>query len=434
MKEFLKKNLVYTLLIMSLLAFGVKMFFVDYSKYEVDETKVNLYFFYGDGCPHCAKEEEFLDKLEKKYDQIEIHRFETWYNAQNAALLDKVRGDLKFNTGVPVLIVGEESIVGYSSYEVTGKKIETIVNEYVKNGCNDVMLPYLGNSKDEVLAQENEKSCEHSCDKADECEHDCGCSADMSTEKSVTNSIHFPFFGDIKIDNLAMPLLTIVIAAADGFNPCAMWVLVFLISLLIDMQDRKRMWILGLAFIITSALVYYVFVFTWLQIFVSIGVIIWVRLAIGLLAIGSGAYHLKEYWENADGVCKVTGGEKRRAIFNRIKLAVKEKALILSLLGIIILALAVNLVELLCSAGFPQTFTQVLAMKQYSFWQNQAYLWLYITIFMLDDLFVFFIAMKTMQLKGISSKYSRWSSLIGGIIILLIGILLIFKPEWIMFG
>ena len=102
--------------------------------------------------------------------------------------------------------------------------------------------------------------------------------------------------------------------------------------------------------------------------------------------------------------------------------------------GIILLAAAVNMVELLCSAGFPQTFTQVLALKDLGPGQNQMYLLLYIFIFMLDDLFIFFVVMKTMQLKGISSKYSRWSNLVGGILILLIGLLLIFKPEWLMFG
>lgn len=436
--DFIKKNLVYIALILVFAAFGLKLFLVESNDYAIDSSRVNLYFFYGDGCPHCAKEEIFLENLEKKYEQIEIHRFETWYNTENAALLDRVRGDLGFGTGVPVLIVGEESILGYSSYEITGKRIETIVSDYVKNGCNDLIAPYLDTDKTKSIDLEKrteEKTCEHSCESEGQtCEHDCGCSADMNEDEGSADTIKVPFFGELEIKNLALPLLTIVIAAADGFNPCAMWVLLFLISLLIDMQDKRKMWILGFTFIFSSALVYYVFVFTWLQIFISIGVIIWVRLAIGLLAVGSGAFHLKEYWENVSGVCKVTDNEKRRKIFLRLREIVQKKEMILAIGGIILLAAAVNMVELLCSAGFPQTFTQVLAMKELPFWSNQFYLILYILIFMLDDMLIFFIAMKTMQLKGISSKYSRYSSLIGGVLILLIGLLLIFKPEWIMFG
>ncbi len=435
MKEFFKKNLVWLALGFVLFAVGLKFFLVQDRHIEVDSEKVNLYFFYGNGCPHCAKEEIFLDELERKYEQIDIHRFETWYNAKNAQLLDKIRADLGFNTGVPVLIVGDQSIVGYSSYEVTGKRIEGIVTDYIENGCNDIVAPYLGIEKKAAEIGE-QKSCEHSCAaEGKECEHDCGCTADMQKNGAgQDNSVKIPFVGEVEIGSLAMPALTLVLAAADGFNPCAMWVLLFLISLLIDMQDRRKMWILGFSFIFASAMVYYVFVFTWLQIFISIGVVIWVRLAIGLFAVGSGAYHLKEYWENIDGVCKVSDNEKRRRIFLKLKEIISRKQLVWAVVGIVLLAVAVNMVELLCSAGFPQTFTQVLAMKQYPFWQNQLYILSYIIIFMLDDMLIFFIAMKTMELRGISTKYSRWASLVGGILIMLIGILLIFKPEWIMFG
>lgn len=434
--EFVKKYIVYisVALVFLVSLFGIIGQETGTDLKSIDTEKVNLYFFYGDGCPHCAKEEIFLDNLEKKYDMIEIHRYETWKNADNARLLDKLRAELGFRTGVPVLIVGEETIVGYSSYEITGKRIESIVSEYVVTGCQDVVLPII--NPESYQEKVSEKTCEHSCEaKNMECEHDCGCSADMSKEDTgAPNTINFPFIGEININNLALPAFTIVIAAADGFNPCAMWVLLFLISLLIDMEDKKRRWILGITFIVSSAVVYYFFVFTWLQLFLFIGLIIWVRLAVGLLAVGSGVYHLKEYWDNRDGTCKVTDNQERKETFKKLRNIVKEKKLILSLFGIVLLAAAVNMVELLCSAGFPQTFSQVLAMKDLNFWQMQGYLLLYIVVFMLDDLFIFFLAMKTMELKGISSKYSRWASLVGGVLILMIGLLLLFKPEYIMFG
>ena len=133
LKDFFKRYLVYIIVFVVLIGAGIKLFNPSTELKEVDDSKVNLYFFYGDGCPHCAKEEEFLDKLEEKYEQIEVHRYETWYDRENAALLDKVRSKLGFKTGVPVLIVGEESIVGYSSYEISGKKIEGIVSKYIEN-------------------------------------------------------------------------------------------------------------------------------------------------------------------------------------------------------------------------------------------------------------------------------------------------------------
>ena len=113
---------------------------------------------------------------------------------------------------------------------------------------------------------------------------------------------------------------------------------------------------------------------------------------------------------------------------------VEKKRLWLALSGIILLAFTVNLVELLCSAGFPAIYTQILTLNHLAIWQYYGYLLLYIFFFMLDDLAIFIIAMLTLHLTGISTKYSRWSNLIGGILMVIIGLLLIFKHQWLMFG
>jgi hypothetical protein len=223
------------------------------------------------------------------------------------------------------------------------------------------------------------------------------------------------------------------LGALDGFNPCAMWALLFLISLLIGMENKKRMWIFGSTFIIASAFVYFLFMAAWLNLLLFIGFIFWIRVIIGLVALGGGAYNLKEYFSNPAGVCKVTGGEKRQKFFERLKNIVYRKNFYIALGGIIILAFAVNLVELICSAGLPVIFTQVLALSDLSIWQYYFYMLLYILIFMLDDLIVFFLAMATLQVTGITSKYSRISHLVGGTLMLIIGLLLIFKPELLMF-
>ena len=121
-------------------------------------------------------------------------------------------------------------------------------------------------------------------------------------------------------------------------------------------------------------------------------------------------------------------------MFDKLKAAATQKKFILAFFGIIALAFAVNLVELICSAGLPAIYAQVLAMNNLSSLQHYLYILLYIFFFMLDDLLVFFIAMVTLQLSGVSTKYSRFSNLIGGILMLIIGLLLIFKPGWLTFG
>jgi len=108
-----------------------------------------------------------------------------------------------------------------------------------------------------------------------------------------------------------LPILTIVIAGLDGFNPCAMWVLIFLISLLLGMENKKKMWLLGSSFIVTSAAVYFLFLAAWLNLFLFLGFLIWIRVIIGIVAIGSGVYHLREWYVNKSGLCKVTGQERK---------------------------------------------------------------------------------------------------------------------------
>ena len=250
----------------------------------------------------------------------------------------------------------------------------------------------------------------------------------------ILNKIDLPIFGEVETKNLSLPVLTVVIGALDGFNPCAMWVLVFLISLLLGMQNRRRMWILGAAFIMASAAVYFIFMAAWLNLLLFLGFLIWIRVIIGLVALGSGGYHLREWWTNRAGYCKVTGSEKRRRIFEKLKRITQNKSFFIALVGIILLAFAVNLVEAICSAGLPAVYTQILALSDLPVLSYYLYILLYVLIFMLDDLIIFIAAMVTLRATGLSGRYSRFSNLIGGLAMLIIGLLLIFKPEWLMFG
>jgi len=368
---------------------------------------VNVYFFYGQGCPHCASEEKFLEKLEQE-GVARILRYEIWQNKDNAQFLSRLGKELDLNiSGVPVTIVGEKVFFGYFNDSVTGSQIYTAVSDCGTVQCGDVVKEIF--EKDKKFEKEKARS-------------------------GLPEKINLPVFGEVNVKNFSLPVLTVLIAAVDGFNPCAMWVLIFLIGLLLGMQNKKRMWLLGSAFIFSSAAVYFLFLSAWLNLFLFLGVIFLVRLVIGLVALASGGYHLKEWWVNREGVCKVTGGEKRKLIFTKLKEIIEKKKFIIALLGIIILAAAVNLVELICSAGLPAVYTQILSLSSLAKWQYYAYLIFYVFIFMLDDLLIFSLAMLTLRTKTLTAGYSRWSNLIGGVIMVMLGILLIFKPAWLMLG
>ena len=375
---------------------------------ENASDKVNVYFFWAEGCPHCANEKPFLESLKQKYSNLEVHSLEVTKSKENADLLVRVGRELNVDvSGVPFTVVGKQYFIGWYDEKTTGKSIEEAVQCALKNACPDIV----GSLTTSVTPSLQPKS-----------------------EITAPEKITLPLLGEIETKNISLPIFTVIIGALDGFNPCAMWVLLFLISMLLHMKDRKRMWILGITFLVASAFVYFLFMAAWLNLLLFIGFIFWVRLLIALVALAGGIYNLREYFINKDSGCKVVGEEKRQKVFERVKRITHEQKFWLALVGIVILAASVNLVELICSAGLPVLFTQVLALNNLAVWQYYSYMLIYIFFFMLDDLIVFFIAMITLQLTGITTKYTRFSHLIGGIIMLIVGILLILKPELLMFG
>ena len=392
----------------------------------MEKVPIDIYLFYGDGCPHCTKEEEFLKKLKEKYNHINIHEYETWYDYKNSALVERVKNAFgETRNGVPYTVIGETAYAGYN--DNIGYRIEQKIKNYDYSDQNVVK---------HVI--ENSDRYNNSNDKFQFTNRD---SLENKEENKETpkikedNNVVVPVLGKVDGKKISLPLLSVVVGTVDGFNPCAMWILLFLISMLVGMKDRKRMWTLGITFLVTSALVYLLFMVSWLNIAMSVSEIVVIRNIIALVALAAGIINLIKFFKNKDDDgCDIVDDKKRKKIFNKIKKFTTEKSLLLAMLGIITLAISVNFVELACSAGLPLLFTQVLAMNDLSNLQYGVYIGLYILFFLIDDLIIFFIAMKSFKLTGFSSKYSKYSHMIGGIIMVIIGILLLFKPEFLMFG
>lgn len=386
-------------------------FLLPFNVFGLEEEKVKLYLFYGDGCPHCADEKEFLDSIDDKYPNLEIIKNEVWYNDENSLLLDKLEKELKITrSGVPTTIIGEEVIVGYNY--ATGSKIERAINYYLENEYVDVVEQV----KNNTYVEKEEKS---EFEKIEE-------------ETDLSNTIKVPIIGKVNLKKVSLMTAAVIIGLIDGFNPCAMWVLLFLISVLIGMKDKKRMWTLGVVFLLVSAFIYMLIMLSWISIAIKMTTIIWIRNLIAVLALIGAFINIRNYFKSHDG-CNVVDDKKRKKIFKKIRKFTSEKSFVLSILGVVGLAVSVNLVELACSAGLPLVFTELLALNNVSDFMKIIYTLLYVLFFLIDDLVIFIIAMVTMEITGISTKYNKYSHLLGGIIMLVMGLLLIFKPEWLMF-
>lgn len=386
---------------------------------KADEV-INIHLFYGDGCPHCAHEKEFLEEYLKDVDDVKLYKYEVWYDSDNQELLSEVQEKLNNKqSGVPYTVIGDKVIIGYSE-GVTDVNIKKYIDSY-KNDISSYR-DYVGE-----ITGISEVKTNNSKDKT------------QTKEKTTDNSesIDVPVLGNINAKTVSLPILAIVLGFVDGFNPCAMWILIFLITMLFNMKDKKKMWILGLTFILTSGIVYLLFMLTWLNLATFISKISFIRLAIAFVAIIVGIINLVKFSNSLtkkDDGCDVVDKKERKKIMQQINKITKEKKFILAIVGIIALAASVNIIELMCSIGIPLLFTQILAMNDLSTMQYGIYMFIYIFFFLIDDIVIFGISMFTLNVTGISTKYTKYSHLIGGIIMLLIGLLLIIKPELLMFN
>jgi len=382
---------------------------------QENTSSIALYFFWGSGCPHCAAEEKFLNKIQKDYPTLTIRKFEVWGSSKNRQVLQNVGQKLGANVnGVPFTVVGNNYLGGYYTDDTSGAEIRDYIEQCVQSLCVDVVSDFAlfpPDKKPDVSIKDPWKDA----------------------PKSLPKEVNFPIIGNVNLTTLSLPAIAVVIGTLDGFNPCSMWVLLFLIGLLLNLEDKKRRWLLGSTFIVASGLVYFFFMTAWLNMLLFIGFVVWVRVAIAVFALGAGAFSLNKFWQHHTG-CVVENDEKRKKTFERLKKITYDKNLLVALFGIITLAFAVNLVELLCSAGFPAIFTQILALNRLPAIQYYLYILLYIFFFMLDDIIIFIIAMKTLEATGISTKYTKCSHLIGGVLMVIIGTLLIVKPEYLMFN
>ena len=378
---------------------------------------VNIYLFHSYTCKHCKEEIKLLDELEKEYDNIKVYKYEVNENGNGELLknISEIMGSKV--TGTPYTIIGNKVFSGYD-YENSKGRFKGAIEYYSKYGYEDKVGEYISSIP---LPSYEVK--------------DTDPDVDEYISNYISYKVKLPLIGEVKLKNLTLPLITVVIGLADGFNPCAMWVLLFLISMLIGMKDKKRMWILGSTFLLISALIYLIFMMSWLNLANLLISVVWVRVIIAIVSLVGGFINLRGYIKHRKvSGCDVVDDKKRNKIITRIKKFTTEKNFWLAILGVIVLAISVNVVELACSAGLPVMFIEILSLNNLTAIEEIIYIVLYMLFFLLDDFVVFVIAMTTLSLTGVSSKYGNLSKLIGGILMLLIGLLLMFKPEWIMFN
>ncbi|MFH1285080.1 MAG: hypothetical protein ABIH99_00690 [Candidatus Micrarchaeota archaeon] len=355
-------------------------------------TNVTMQFFYLPTCPHCHEQMSFNARMVQEYGiNVVSYDISTETGRSNYSdVIAKHHLENEIPAGkavVPLTIIGNNSFIGFDSS--VEPKLENAIR---------------------------------------------GCALNCTTEQANSGaSAHFitdiPLLGTVDLRTFSLPVLAIVLGLIDGFNPCAMWVLLYMISVIMTLGDKRRMWLIAGTFVFASGILYFLFMTAWLNAFLLLGYIRIITVIIGLIALGAGILNTKEYIETRGALtCKVTDESQKTKTMNAIDSVIHAPLNLATIIGIIILAFTINSIEFACSAALPAVFTQILALSNLSTIEHYLYIGIYNVAFMFNNVLIFGLAVFAVS-SELGEKYAKYCKIVAGILMLGIGILLLFAPQ-----
>jgi glutaredoxin len=351
--------------------------------------------FVQEGCPHCANALAFLQALKREQPTLSIIIHDV---IREPAALEKLQHTAQ-NQGikavrVPAFQVGGQLIFGYSEEAGTDQLLRS------------------------VLAKARTPKNPDTSDS-------CTIEAPLSCEAAQG----IDFFGRrLSLDTLGLPLFTLAIGLLDGFNPCSIWVLVLMISLLAPMNDRRRMFAIAGTFVAVEGLVYFIFMAAWLNLFLLIGLSRVSEIVIAAIALLAGILNIKDFRFYRQGASLSIPDAAKPGIYARIRQILQAKNLTGALIGAVVLAVLVQIVEFMCTSGFPALYTRILTLKQLDSISYYGYLLLYNLAYMFDDVIILAIGIITLSQRRLQEKEGRLLKLISGLAMVGIGVYLLLKP------
>lgn len=353
------------------------------------ETRVHLYFFWSQSCPHCLEAHPFIDAIPKERPWVVLHALEVSRSRENAQRFENMAQALGQEAeGVPTFIYCGRMEVGWGGSELSGGQL--------LNGL-------------------------------DACHRSGGSVASSGAERAIS----LPGFGEIDPGAMSLPVLTLIIASLDAFNPCAFFVLLFLLSLLAHQKNRRRMLTVGGIFIVTSGLMYFAFMAAWLKVFQLLGALPWITLLAGILAMVVGVINTKDFFAFEKGITLSIPESAKPNLYLRARIVLQSSNLPAMLGATVFLAVTANLYELLCTAGFPMVFTRILTLNEPSETARYAYLALYNLIYVVPLALIVLAFVGTLSSHKLTEREGRLLKLMSGVMMLELGIVMTFFPQWL---
>jgi glutaredoxin len=377
----------------------------------------SVYFFEGEGCPHCADEKKFLNSISKKYPRMRVIEYEVWHNRENAALLAFMSSVYGIKPrGVPVTFIGYKSLIGFSPQ--IEKELLAAIEECSLTVCPDPAALMSGRQKSaQTLKPDTKSSNGHLAGQEQK---------DSEEPKDIT--IDLPFIGSVRGDSMSLPALTIVIAGLDSFNPCAFFVLFSLLGMLMHAHSRTKMLVIGGIFVFFSGLIYFIFMAAWLNIFLLLGHVAMITTIAGVISIIIAGINIKDFFWFKEGVSLTIPDAAKSKLFDRMRKLLKTSSMPSIVFGTIVLAIAANSYELLCTAGFPMVFTRILTLNNLSSGAYYFYLGFYNLIYVIPLAIIVIVLSVTLGRRVLTEWEGRALKLVSGAMMLGLGITLVFAP------
>lgn len=391
---------------------GLCMFFVSIdakAPTSLNATKVTVYFFWGEGCSHCAKAKPFLHELSQRYPQIEIKMFEVWHNPENLRLMKAMGNDYGFDPkAVPVTFIGKQYFEGFN--DVFANKIETAIKEQLKNNDSNNVLDVVPKEKSQSLPA----------------------SSKPVSEPLTQDIIYLPFIGEVNLSGQSLFVSTLLISFIDGFNPCSIWVLTMLLAITLHSGSRKNIIIIGFVYIFITGLIYALFMIGLFTVFSIVSYLVWIQSAIALMALLFAIVNIKDYFWYQEGLSFTIADENKPLVYKGIQKVMNAGESTWGMIGAtIVLAAGVSMIEFSCTAGFPVVWSSLLIAQNTTPEVFILLLLIYMLIYQLDELVLFLVSVFFLKAARITEKHGRILKLIGGMVMLTLALIMLFKPELI---
>lgn len=368
------------------------------------ESRPTLHFFWAVSCPHCAEEKPFLEALQRRHPRLRVKEYEIWRQRDNfellLALAERHGGGI---VSTPATVLGERVWFGFDA--AIAAEIEQTAARCLAAGCPDLLAA----AADARAAGEP-------------------AAPPQPPEPEKTAPVALPFFGSLDPESLSLPVFTLVLGLLDSFNPCAFFVLLFLLSLLVHLRSRRIMLLVGGTFVFFSGLIYFLFMAAWLNLFLLAGRMQLVTTVAGVVALLVAALNIKDFFLFHQGPTLSIPERAKPHLFARMRHLLTESRLPAVLFGTVVLAVAANSYELLCTAGFPMVYTRVLTLHHLERWQYYAWLALYNAVYVVPLLTIVLVFTFTLGSRKLSEWQGRVLKLLSGLMMLMLGLVLLIDP------